>query len=153
MENIIYSFEFSGKKEKSVYWYTISISIIIWLIIWWFITKIYWLSFLLILFSWVYYFVENNSQDIIRVSINDNWISIWNWFYDFASIKSFTVIYEKSKPVILRLNLKKKWLRFLDLDINEEILTELKEVLLKFLEENWEKELSFSEKVIRLLKL
>lgn len=153
MSNIIYNWKFEDNKNRGSLWYIIALSIVIWLSIWWFLTKQYWMSFIVLLIAWVTYFIENNSDDEIEVSINELWIKIWQSFYDFSKIDSYSFIYNWDNAIYLRLDLNKKWLRTLDLDINNSIALELKWVLGNYLTENPKWELKFSEKIISLLKL
>jgi len=103
--------------------------------------------------GWLVYFIENNSPDEINVSINELWIQVWNNFYDFWEINSFTMIYNWNIPQILRLNLNKKNLKHLDLYIDESNANEIKNTLLNFIEENSKEQLTLIEKIIKLLKL
>ena len=151
--NILYSWKFKAKKERWSLWYIIFISVWIWLIIWWFLNKIYGLSFVVMILGWLVYFIENNSPDEINVSINELWIQVWNNFYDFWEINSFTMIYNWNIPQILRLNLNKKNLKHLDLYIDESNANEIKNTLLNFIEENSKEQLTLIEKIIKLLKL
>ncbi len=150
---ILYSWTFNTKKQKWILWYTITISVAIWLIIWWFLNKIYGLSFVIIILSWLYYFIETNSPEILEVKLTNDWVIVWNNLYDFWDIKSFSVIFNNNKPFLLRLNLTKKWLKKLDLYINEENHNKIKEILTNFIEENKEEELTTTEKITNLLKL
>jgi len=152
-QKILYSWSFNSKKQRGSLWYIIIISIAIGFIIWWFINKIYWLSFVIMILAWLMYFIENNSPDEINVSITELWIQVWNNFYDFGEINSFTMIFDWSNPYLLRLKLTKKWLKQLDLYINEDNANDIKTLLLNFIEENWKEQLTFTEKMIRLLKL
>ena len=102
---------------------------------------------------WLMYFIENNSPDIINVNITELWIQVWNTFYDFWDIRSFTLIFDWSKPYMIRLNLNQKWLKRLDLYINENNTNDIKNILLNFIEENSKEQLTFTEKLIKLLKL
>ncbi len=153
MSKEIYSWEFNDKKNRWQLWYIIAISILIWTTIWWFFTKQYWLSFIILLIGWLYYFNENNSLDIIKVELLDIWIKI-NWvFYDYSSIDSYSIIYNKEKPILLRVNLNKKGLRYIDIKINRTNINQIKNILSTYVNE-WEKlELTISEKMINLLKL
>lgn len=153
MTQTLYSWSFDWKRQRWNLWYIIIISIAIWLIIWWFINKIYWLSFVIMILAWLMYFIENNSPDKINVVINELWIQVWTTFYDFWDISSFTIIYDKSTPYMLRLNLTKKGLKHLDLYITPDNATQIKNTLLNFTQENWKEDLSFIEKMTRLLKL
>jgi len=152
-QKILYSWSFDSKKQRGSLWYITIISIAIWFIIWWFINKIYWLSFVIMILAWLMYFIENNSPDKINVAITELWIQVWNNFYDFWEINSFTLIFDWANPYMLRLSLSKKWLKQLDLYINENNANDIKNILLNFIEENWKEQLTFTEKMIRLLKL
>ncbi len=154
MENeILYSWKFNDKKERSQLWYIITLSIVIWLVIWWFLTKQYWMSFLIMLITWVAYFVENNSEDEVSVNITNLWIKISNTFYDFSKINSYTLIYDGENAVYLRLMINKKWLKVFNIYIDNTIANDLKEILPNFIEENPKWDLSFIEKLINKLKL
>lgn len=153
MSQTIYSWSFSSKKSRWNTWYIITLSIVIGLVIWWFLTKQYGMSFIILLLSWLIYFVENNTSDLVEVSINELWIKIWDSFYDFSVIDSFTLLYEWENAILVRLNLNKKWLRHLDLNIDNNIALDLKNILTNYIVENWKENLGFVDKVIRLLKL
>ncbi len=150
---ILYSWKFKTKKNRWNLWYIIFISIWIWLIIWWFLNKIYGLSFVVMILWWLMYFIENNSPDEIEVIINELWIQVWSNFYDFWEINSFTMIYNWNIPEILKLNLNKKWLRRLDLYIDSNNASKIRNTLLNFIKENSKEQLNFSEKIINYLKL
>lgn len=153
MSNIIYSWDFSSKKERWTMWYTIVLSIVIWLVIWGFLSKMYIMSFVFLLLAWLTYFVENNSDDIVKVNITELGINVWNWFYDFSKIESYTFIYEWENAILLRLNLNRKGLRNIDLNIDNKVAIDLKNILINFSQENPKESLSSMDKIIRLLKL
>lgn len=87
------------------------------------------------------------------ISITPLGFKLNNTFYDYSKIRSFSLIYEGENAVVLRLNLIKKGLKYLDLPINNEIALALKEVLPNFLKEDENGELGLSDKVIKILKL
>lgn len=154
MSNSLYSWSFSSKKDRSQIWYVVVLSIAIWLIIWWFLSKQYWMSFVIIILIGLVFYVENNSNDIIKVSILETWVKVDNNFYSFSNIKSYTIIYENDNAVLLRLSvLNKIWVRSIDIWINDSNLLDIKNILDNFLEENGKEQLKFIEKLIRLLKL
>lgn len=152
-DNILYSWKFDDNKNRGSMWYIVALSVVIWLAIWWFLTKQYWMSIIILLIAWVFYYIENNSDDEINVIINELWIKIWSSFYDFSKIDSYSFIYNWENAVFLRLELNKKWLRVLDLDIDNTIALNLKWILTNYLTENPKGELKFVEKIISLLKL
>ncbi|MDD3645774.1 MAG: hypothetical protein PHH06_00035 [Candidatus Gracilibacteria bacterium] len=153
MSQTIYSWSFSSKKSRGNTWYIITLSIVIGLVIWGFLTKQYGMSFIILLLSGLIYFVENNTSDLVEVSINELGIKIGDSFYDFSVIDSFTLLYEGENAILVRLNLNKKGLRHLDLNIDNNIALDLKNILTNYIVENGKENLGFVDKVIRLLKL
>lgn len=153
MSDIIYSWKFSDKKERWSLWYIIAISIVIWLIIWWFFTKQYWMSFLVILISGIFFFIENNSPEEINVNITNDWIKISESFFEFSKIKTFSFIFVWENPEILRLNIDKRGIKNIDLKINKEICDNLKWILVDYIKQDKEAELTSIEKITNYLKL
>ena len=153
MSNNNYSWEFDDKKNRWKLWYIIALSIVIWLSIWWFFTKQYWMSFIILLISGLVYFVDNNSENNIKVEINDIWIKISQTFYNFGQINSFWIVYKWEEAILLRLFLNKKWLQTLDIKIDNNMLDDIKNILWEHIEQTNKLELSLSEKFINLLKL
>ncbi len=150
---IIYNWKFNDTKNRGQTWYIIALSISIWLIILGFITKMYWMSFLLMLITWTFYFIENNSEDEIEVTITKLWIKVSNTFYDFSKINSYSLIYDNEFAIYLRLFLNKKWIWYVNLNIDNQLASEIKNILPEFIEENPKWELTFTERLINKLKL
>jgi len=150
---MLYSWTFPDDKNRWQLWYIIVLSIIIWLVIWWFLTKQYWMSFVILLLSGIIFYIENNSEDNIVVEVSELWIKVSEYFYDFSKIDSYTFIYEWENAVILRLNLNKKWIKMIDLKIDNNVALELKQILPEFIKENEKEDFGFVDKVIRMLKL
>lgn len=148
--DLIYNWSFSSEKQRGNLWYIIALSIIIWLVVWGFFTRQYIFSVLIILVTWVYFFVENNSESLITVQVTNLWIKVNNFFYDFSKIENYSIIYSWENAIFLRLELGKK---DLNLQIDNDIALNLKQILPNFLNENKNWELTFNEKIIKLLKL
>ncbi len=149
---ILYSWNFSTEKERWKFWYTIALALVIWIVIRGFIMKQWGLSFVVMIIAWVYLFIENSSDSKIEVKVSDLWIFVNNSFYEFAKMAWYSIIYEDSEPIFLRLYLK-TWIKILDLDINMQVAKELKNILWNYLEENENWKLTFWDKIIRMLKL
>lgn len=151
--NIIYNWTFSDDKNRSPIWYIIAISVIIAIVFWWIFTSQYWLSIVIILASWVLFFIENNSSENVLVQLNSLWIQIGENFYDYTKIENFSIIYDKSNPIYCKLVLNKRWLKVINLKIDNKVWEDLKQILPNFIreEKNWE--LNFADKLIILLKL
>ncbi len=150
---MLYSWEFNSEKQRSALWYTLAISIVIGLVIWGFLTKQYGMSFVILLISGIFYYLENNSEEIINVDITGLGIGVGQKFYDYGNIDSYTLIYAGNKAVYIRLNLIKKWIRYIDLHIDNEIAENLQSILPSFITENGKQDLSLSDKIIAWMKL
>ena len=153
MSNYIYKWSFSDSKNRDLKWYIVTISIVLGLFLWWIIYKQYWFSFIIVLLFWVMLFIDNNSPEDINVEIKELWISINNNFYDYNKINGFETIYDWENITYIRLLLNQRWIKNLDLRINNETYSEAKEILINFLWEPGSWELSKSDKLINLLKL
>lgn len=151
--NIIYTWEFEDNKDRGAYWYIIALSIIVWIVIWGFLTRQYWMSFVVLFLSGLFYYIENNSEDIIKVLLTDSWVQVGQNFYEYSKIEKYTFIYEWENPIFLRLVVNKVSLKNIDLKIDKNTFLELKNILPNYIEEDTKWELSFLEKVIYKLKL
>jgi len=151
--NNIYTWEYDDGKDRWPYWYIIALSIIVWIVIWGFITGQYWMSFVVLFISGLFYYIENNSEDIVEIILTDLWFQIWKNFYEYAKIEKYTFIYEGDNPVLLRLVVNKSSLKNIDLKIDKDIFYELKDILPNYIQEDSKWELTFMEKLIHKLKL
>ena len=149
----LYSWNFSTDKQRSSLWYMIALSVVIGLVVWGFMTKQYVMSFLIILITGISFFIENNSEEMILLTLNQLGIKINNSFYDYSKIGSYTFIYDGENAVILRLHLLNKWIKVVDLQVDNSITIDLKQILPNFIREDEKAELSFTDKLIRWLKL
>lgn len=151
--NHLYNWEFNGSQQRGTLWYTLALSLVLGLVVWWFLTQQYALSFVIILITGLFYYLENNSSDTIQVNITSLWISVEKQFYDYWNIASYTLIYSHKNAVYLRLNLSKKWIKHVDLHIDNEIAEHINSLLPQYIPENGQKDLTFTEKLIHWLKL
>lgn len=153
VNNIIYNWSYNDSKNRGKLWYIIAVAIILWLAIWWIFTWQYWLSFIVVLAAWIYLFVENSSSDVMNINITPDGIKVWTTFYNYWIIHSYSLIYDQETAVYLRLILNKKWIKKLDISIDNVVAKELKEILPNFIGNNNETELSWVDKLINILKL
>lgn len=153
MSQILYSWSFSTKKDRSSMWYIIAFACVIWLAIWGFLSGQYGLSFIVILVAWVAFFVENNSSDDIDIQITDIGVKVWESFYDYSKVLSFSFLYEGDQARVLRLKINKKTLATLDLDVENSMVNTLKSILANYVKEDEKWEFSFTDKLIRVTKL
>ena len=157
MENkntkILYEFKFNFNKKRWKNWYIIVFSIIIWIVIWWFLTRQYGLSLIIMLFSWVYILLENNIEsNNVYVRLTDLWIFLNDIFYPYDKIKFFSIIYDNENPIFLRLYIFST-IKFLDIDIDKNNVSNIKNILWNYIEEKKDDKLTNIDKIIRFLKL
>lgn len=153
METSLYSWQYDDTKNRWKVWYILAISIIIWLIIWWIFTRQYGFSVIIFLVSGIYLFVENNSSDTVKVLIHENGVKVSESFYEYEKIENYSYVFSKENPVFLLLNLQKKWLRQLHLQINQDIYETLEKILPNYIEKTENKPLSKIETLLQILKL
>lgn len=111
------------------------------------------MSFVIILLTGLFYYLENNSSDTIQVDITRLWIGVEKQFYDYGNINSYTLIYAHKNAVYIRLSLNKKWIKHVDLHIDNEIAGHINDMLPQYIPENGQKDLTFTEKLTHWLKL
>ena len=151
--NILYSWIFEDKKNRSPLWYMIALSIAIGLIIWGFLTRQYWMSIVVMLIVWFIYFLENNEEEQVKVEITELGIRVQNNFYDYSRIGSYSLIYSWDQAVFLRLHLKKRWIWFANLRIDNATASQVRSILPNFIEENAKQEITLLEKITHFLQL
>lgn len=154
MSENLYTWKFPWRKERSGMWYIVALSLVIGIVLWGFMTRQYGLSLVLLLASGIFFYVENNSEDEVFVSINDSGIQISGSFYDFSKISQYTFITSGNQIILVRFFINKsRTSRFLDIDINANIATDLQSILPNYLPEWQRQELGIIDKLIRLFNL
>lgn len=150
----MFSWEFENKKEKSITWYITASVIWLALIIYWLFTWMYTMSLVVLILVWVYLLIENNSPDKISIEIDDNWVLIWEDFYDYPKIESYSIVYNKNIPELIRFRLRTKWFSVLDIPYSNQITaSEIRNYLNNFLEEDKDSQITNMDKLINYLKL
>jgi len=152
-QNTLYSWSYNDSKNRSPLWYMVALAISIGLIIWWFLTRQYGMSIVIMLVAWFFYFLENNTEDEVKVSITDLWIMVQESFYDFSRISAFSVIFSWENAVYLRLNTTKRWVSTINVRVDNAIISTIRPMLAHAIEENPKQELTFIEKITHGLKL
>lgn len=150
----MFSWEFSNKKERSSSWYIIAIVVAIALVIWWYLTEQYIMSIVIIMLVWVFFLIENNAPEIVWISIDENWVLISETFYDYPKIETFAIVYDKNIPSFLRIRLKTKWIKIIDVPLDSRLNSaDLRAFLLQYIEEDAKTEMTSADKLINYLKL
>ncbi len=154
MSENLYTWKFPWRKNHSGMWYIVALSLVIGIVLWGFITRQYGLSLVLLLASWIFFYVENNSEDEVFVTINGYGIQIWGSFYDFSKIDQYAFITNSNQIILIRFYINKsRTSRFLDIELNDKIAADLQTILPNFLPEWQRQELGLTDKLIRLFNL
>jgi hypothetical protein len=151
--NLLYNWKYEDTKHRSPIWYVIALSIAIWLIIWWFLTRQYGMSIVIMLVVWFFYFLENNSEDEVAIELTELGIKVQGNFYDYSRIWWYSIVYHWEQAIYLRLLIKKRGIWILNLNIDNRIAADIRSILPNYIEENEKQEITLSEKIIQLLKL
>lgn len=150
---LYYSWNFQDTKHRSPLWYILALSLAGGLIIFWFITRQYGMSIVLLLVVGFYFFLEINAEDEISIQITNLGIAVQDNFYDYSRMQSFRFVYDWGKAVYLRINLKKSWISSMNIRVDNDIVVNIRPVLQQFIEEDGKSEITLLEKIIHTLKL
>jgi len=151
----MFIWEVSVKKDKGTGWYTTAGVFALALIIWGFLVGLYVMSIVIFIFVGVYILVENNAPEKIIVKVNENGIDLGGGFYDYPKIEEFSIVYDQGKAVILRLRMKARGLRHIDVDLSPDVNSaELRAYLSGYIIESENGgELTSTERLTRYLKI
>ncbi|MCT4617362.1 MAG: hypothetical protein N4A38_04090 [Candidatus Gracilibacteria bacterium] len=149
----IFSWTFSTDKKRGQLWYITAGAIVIGFVLWGIISSLYIMSFVIILVTGLYIYVENNSEDEVEVIITSLGIKVDNNFYDYSKIRNFAVVYNRDQAQFLRLNLNIKGIKTLELKLDNSIAGEVTDIMHNYAEEDEKAEYTMMDKLIRLLKL
>jgi len=149
----IYKWEFSTEKDRSSIWYVIAFAIILWLTAWWIFERIYIFSFLVLLASGLYMYLENSSDENVVVKIVEDGIFVNSKKYLFKNIRWYQFVKNDEEFKKIRFIIKAKWIRILDFDINDDIMNDLDSILPEAIEKMDDVDMTSIEKFIEIIKL
>lgn len=148
------SWSFSTHKEHTASWYVIAIVVVLSLVVYGIIEGMYSMSVVAFLFAWVYILMENNSNPITHVQIDNSWIRIGGTFYDYSSIISFSIVYIEDRALYLRITPRKKLSTVLDIPLTQDVNpVELKSYLGDHLQEEKDVKFSNTDALIHVMRL
>ena len=111
------------------------------------------MSIVVMLISGFFFYIENNSEDHVQIDVTELGINVQDIFYDYSRIMWYSFIYDGNMSIYLRLQLKNKWIQYVNIRVDNQITTELRQILPNFIEEWNQQEVSYIEKIIHKLKL
>ncbi|MDD2515690.1 MAG: hypothetical protein PHF46_01445 [Candidatus Gracilibacteria bacterium] len=145
---------FNTRTKKSKSWYIIAGIVILLLIIYGLVYKIYAMSFVFLILPLLYFKTESRIPPYFEVRINENGIVIGNMSYPIDSIKNFGIRKFRDKPFSLRILLNTKSFSLLDIPLSEKVnVAMLSDFLKEYTEEEAEQNIGFFEKMIVMLKI
>ena len=150
----MFSWAFSSHKEHSAGWYIVAIIVVLSLVAYGITQWLYLLSIVAFLFAGVYILMENNSNPVTHVEINEEGIKVGNSFYDMKSLSTFSIIRSGDIPLYLRLIPRKKLSPMIDIPLTQDVNpVALKEWLSNYVEEDKDATLSNSDVIIHAMRL
>jgi type IV secretory pathway VirB3-like protein len=150
----MFTWNFSTHKEHSASWYIMAIIVVLSLVVYGIVEGIYIMSVVSFLFAGVYILMENNSNPITRVDIDEAGIHVGGSFYDFSSLSSFAIVYVGDRAMYLRITPRKKLSTVIDITLTQDVNpVELKNWLATHLEEEKDVKFSNSDALIHLMRL
>jgi len=142
------------KVERGKWWYISFIVIIIAMLIYSYYTNNPLFAIIITLFTIIYYITEKREPEESRIIILEDGIIIDDKFIEYKDLKDFYIIYHP--PVIKNLYLEPKSVikHRIAVPLENQNPVEIREILLKYIDEDLEKEeMPTSEGITRLLKL
>lgn len=150
----MFAWSFSSRKEHGVTWYLVGIIVVLSLVLYGITQELYLMSIVSFLFAGVYILMENNSQPVVSVSIDESGIHVGNSSYEFGELQSFSIIKIADTPTYLRIVPKKKLQPVLDILLTPEVNhQELRSCLRWYLTEDENASLSSADALIHVMRL
>jgi hypothetical protein len=150
----MFSWTFSSRKEHGLMWYVVGLILVLVLVVYGIVEKLYLMSIVSLLFAGVYILIENNSAPITRVDIDDQAIRVGGSVYEFSALTHFSLISVGDVPTYLRLTPRKKLSTIIDIPLTSDVNpTELRNYLSEHIEHDKDAILSNSDAIIHAMRL
>lgn len=150
----MFAWTFSNQKNRSASWYIIVTIVMLTLLIYGIITQLYLMAIVVILFTGIYIYVENNSIPEIRVILDSKTIQVDTTQYFWDDFTSFSIPKMNGHAYFLRLFPKNKLSTYIDIPFSESVnIDELQIFLSEFLLENENSELSQMDALLHMSKI
>ncbi|HBP00200.1 MAG: hypothetical protein UU48_C0001G0059 [Candidatus Uhrbacteria bacterium GW2011_GWF2_41_16] len=140
--------------ERPRSWYVIGAILSVALIIYAIATANFLFAVIILMAGLITLFSTFQSPDRIEVILTTTGVVVGDAFYEFKSMKNFSIIYEPPEIKVLYLDFLKPWMPLLSVPLEEMDPNRVREILLSFCEENiTRQEESLTDLVRRLYKL
>lgn len=140
-------------SERGSKWIIYAIFASLLLVFWGIYTGAWTFSLVVIAFSFTYYITNKEKDKNIDVEILDEGIKVENRFYSFHNIKSFWIIYVTPKIQLLHFTVKGDVWGEVKVNMNGQNLIEIQKFLSEKVPEITDKHESFTDTILRLLKI
>ncbi len=150
-----YAWEFPARKEKGAAWYAAGGAALAAFVGWGFLMGYAPMSAVALLLAGIYLYMDNNSRGNLRAAVGEEGVEVAGSLYDYGSIGSYSVIYERNRPAVLRLRLAKASIvGQVDAELPEGLdVPGMRAFLAARAAEDPRSEFTATETVLRLLKL
>lgn len=143
-----------AQHERGRSWYIVAGLVALGLIVWAIYTVNFLFAVLVVLAAIILLVRHSEMPAQLMVSIFEDGIQVGEGFYPYQDLKSFWIIYEPPEVGSLYFDFKNSWRPRLPIPLEEENPIEVRRILLKYLEEDLNRESEpTSDALSRLLRL
>ena len=139
--------------EKGIVWFIVFAAIISLFIIYAFYSKDYFFAAAMIAFAVTYVILQREKPKSVKVTLSKYGIKVGNEVYQYSQIIAFWLIYKPPYMKTLNIRIKNRWAQDIMINMHNEDPAEIREMLSAMIPEWQGKEESFTESLIRLLRL
>ena len=148
------SWTFEARQDKGAGWYAAAGACLTAVVIWGFLWDYPLLSVVAMALAGVYLYAENDGADQVEAAVDERGVEVAGKLYEYAAIRSFSIIYEGNEPSALRLALERGAIGQMDVPLPAGAdAPELRAFLSQWIPEAGATEYGAMESVIRRLKI
>ena len=142
------------KHERSLLWYIIAGVVAAGLFIHAIVTINFLFAIIVLIVSSIVYLHERRHPDMLEFLIVETGIVLGETYYSFKELNSFWIVYEPPAVTLLYFGFNRTLRRELPIDLKDQNPITIRKILLKYLEEDLDKEEEATEESLgRLLKI
>lgn len=150
----MFSWQFTTHKDRPKSWYLIALVVVLFLVIYGIYEWLYLMSVVSFLFAGVYIMMENNTNPITSVLVDEQKIKVNSSVYELSKISRFAYLSDNEKVMMLRIFPKKSIATIIDIPLTEEVDTvALREFLETKIEFDADVDWGKSDRIIHAMRL
>lgn len=150
----MFSWIFASHKEHSPSWYLVAIVVVLILVVYGIVEKLYVMSVVSFLFAGVYLLIENNSSPTTQVDVLERGIQVGWSFYEYSAFSRFAIVSMSGVPAFIRIYPIAKIAAIIDIPLSQEVdVGLLRDYLVTVMEEEHNNTATNADTLIHAMKL